>query len=500
MKLRVYQLCRWCDAAVHGRRKWLWLAGNVLALTLSALLGGVFVPVCSLALLANAVLALYLLHRHHAFGAAYQRSPRPQDAHCETILIDTSLIGQGTRLRAAAQPIDVADSLNLRLGSGTLLLGAAMTLTADELPAVDRSAILSAVQQLNIKPDRMRSHNPVLRREKLDDVSLVTVRDGLQERRYLLGSPEAVAKRCASIWEGSARPMTEHDHLRIADTARYITQGNCRVLAWATSLDGDEPIFLGMAGVGESLHLNAVQDVNALRNMGLTVMLDSGSQADTDTETLLALLELPAHHARADIHLTPNTQNGTSTLCVTRRPGDSLAEPIQMLRQRFSTMEATLRRFGLLLLFTLGIALPAGSWVLSAALTAMLLCAAILIGADLTTPAPRCPVLLISAVLAAAARLFLQSQAEGAILMASGMIAVAAALSCVIRLGGRGFRFKGEGQRISWAFVGAAGLLLLALVVYGACQGGSILLPLGFAVLIGAAVSLLMVFEQKILR
>ena len=139
MKLQSYQLCRWCDRAVHDRRRWLWLAGNVLLLLL-ALVSGLAALLLPILLLANAVLALYLLHRHHAFGAVYQRTPRPTDAQCETVLIDAALIGQGTRLRAAAQPIDVADALSLRLGSGALLLGSAMTLTADELPPADRAA------------------------------------------------------------------------------------------------------------------------------------------------------------------------------------------------------------------------------------------------------------------------------------------------------------------------------------------------------------------------
>ena len=145
MKLKSYQLARWCDAALQGHRKWLYPAANVLILLFAWLLGLIWLILPAL-LLANAVLALYLLHRHHAFGAVYQRKPRPKDALCETVTIDASLIGQGTRLRAAAQPVDVADSLSMRLGSGALLLGAAMTLTADTLPPADRAAILSAVQ------------------------------------------------------------------------------------------------------------------------------------------------------------------------------------------------------------------------------------------------------------------------------------------------------------------------------------------------------------------
>lgn len=500
MKLHAYQLCRWCDAAVHGQHKWLWIAVNAMALLLAALLGKMLVPVFSLVLLANAVLALYLLHRHHAFGTSYQRTPRPKDAQCETIRIDAELIGQGPRLRAAAQPIETAEALSLRLGSGALLLGSAMTLTADALPAADRSAILSAVQQLNIKPDRMRSHNPVLHREKSGDVTIVTVRDGLQERRYYLGSPTDVAQHCASIWEGHARALTEHDHLRIADTARYIAQGNCRVLAWATALEQDDPIFLGMAGIGESLHLSAVQDISALRSMGLMIMIEAADQTDSDQAALLALLDLPVHHARADIHLTTSSRPDASALCITRQPGESLSEPIQTLRRHFSTIEATIRRFGIMLLFVLCMALPAGSWLLSAALVLVLLCAAILIGVDLTSDIPRWPVLLAAIALALGAWIFLQPQPASAKLMASGIIAVGTMVSSILRLGGKGFSFKGNAQKTSIAFTAAAGLLLLILLVYGLLQGGSILLPLTFALLIGAALSLLLIFEQKILR
>ena len=37
MKLRSYQLCRWCDFLWHGRSKWLSLAGALLTVLLIAL-------------------------------------------------------------------------------------------------------------------------------------------------------------------------------------------------------------------------------------------------------------------------------------------------------------------------------------------------------------------------------------------------------------------------------------------------------------------------------
>lgn len=499
MKFQPYQLSRWCDAAIHGRRKWLWLTGNLLILLLSILLKGLWLTLPFL-LLPNAVLALFLLHRHHAFGAAYQRPPRPKDAMCETILVDASLIGQGTRLRAAAQPVDVAESLSMRLGSGTLLLGAAMTLTADELPPVDRSAVLSAVQDLNIKPDRMRSHNPVMAREHADGLSIITVRDGMNERRYYLGSPEAVAQRCPTIWEGSTRPLTEQDKLRIADTAHYIAQGNCRVFAWATALEYEEPVFLGMAGLGEEINLDAVQDVNALRAMGLTVMLDAGDQSDADLVSLRTLLELPDHHARADVHLTPRALGRETPLGITRRPSDSLAEPVSQLRQRYRTIEDTIRRFAAMLGFALLTALLCGSVIIPVFTAALLLYAAISTGVDLHTPRLRWPTVMITGLLALLARGFLSAQPEALSVMASGMISVTAAFFAAMRLCGKGFTLRGEGSVPCLGMLAASGLAWIALIVYGLLQGVGAALPLGLAVLLSAIIGLLIGYENKILR
>ena len=499
MKLKAYELALWCDAAVHGRRKWFWLAGNVFALLLALLIRLMWLAL-PLLLLANAVLALYLLHRHHAFGEAYQRKPRPVDALCETVLIDTSLIGHGMRLRAAAQPIDVADGLSLRMGSGALLLGTAMVLTSDEMAPVDRAAVLSAVNALNIKPSRLRIHNPVIRREHAKDVTIVTVRDGMTDRHYYLGTPEDVAQRCASIWEGHTREMTEHDHLRIADTARYIAQGDCQVFAWATALESEKPIFLGMAGLGEEVHLSALQDVATLRAMGLTLMLDAGKQRDADLESLRAMMDLPDHHARADIHLTTDAVSTEVPLGITRKPGDSLVEPVTQLRQRFRTIEDTLRRFSLMLAMPLAVALLAGSALTPALITGILVCAAIIISVDLYAPRLRWPTMLCLCVLALLTRAFMSAQPPALSTMASGIIAVAAAAASVIRLGGEGFRFSFRLRNPAFWLMAAAALLMTVLAIYGLFEGFAALLPLGFALLISAVIFMLIIFEGKMLK
>lgn len=499
MKLKAYELALWCDAAVCGRRKWFWLAGNVLVLLFSLLIGLMWLALPVL-LLANAVLALYLLHRHHAFGEVYQRKPRPADAQCETVLIDASLIGHGMRLRAAAQPIDAADRLSLRMGSGALLLGTAMVLTSDEMSPVDRAAILSAVNALNIKPSRLRIHNPVMHREHVKNVTIVTVRDGMSDRRYYLGAPEDVAKQCASIWEGHTRGMTGDDHVRIADAARYIAQGDCRVFAWATALENEKPIFLGMAGLGEEVHLSALQDAATLRTMGLTLMLDAGKQSDADLESLRAMMDLPDHHARADIHLTPEPVSTERPLGITRKPGESLVEPVTQLRQRFRIIEDTLRRFGQLLALPLAIAVLAGSSLTPVFLTVLLIAAAIFVGVDLSAPKLRWPTLLVCCLLALLTRAFMSAQPPALTVMASGIIAVTAASASVIRLGGEGFRFSFQLRNPAFWLMTASVLLLVLLAVYGLLQGFAALLPLGFAMLISAVIFMMILFESKILK
>ena len=495
MKLRSYQLCRWCDSLWHGRRKWLTLGAGAALLLLSLLLGLHWLTL-PLLLLAAGVLALYLTHLSHAFGASYQRQPRPGDALCETVLIDAELIGQGTRLRAAAQPIDVAENLTMRLGSGTLLLGAAVTLTADGLDPADRAALLSAVQGLNIKPDRMRSQYPVLRREMEGAVVRLTVRDGVQKRRYYCGSPAEVAELCASIWEGQSRPLTPDDHLRIDDTARYIAQGQCRVLAYATALEGEAPVFLGLCGLGEEIDLVAAQDVAALRAMGLTVMLEPTSPAEEDLTSLLTLLELPDYHARADVHLTRRNLPSANALCVTRRPGDSLQEPVHTLRARFRLMEDLLRRFAYLTALPMALSILLGAWPASLCAGAMLAFAALFLGIDQDAPLPQPRTMLILLIAGLLAKAILLTQPVSLARMAGGIIVVCTAFGCGVRLCGNLFRWKG----LPLVLPSAAIVYVLAAALLGLSSGVTMLLPMGFAALISAAMCLLLLFEDRVFK
>ena len=499
MRLKPYQLSLWCDAATHGRRKWFWLSANVLLLLLSLLLK-LFWPVLAVLLFVNALVGTYLLHRHHAFGKVYQRKPRPVDAQCETVLIDAALIGHGIRLRAVAQPFEAAPALSLRLGSGVLLLGAAMVLTADELPREERSALFSAMNGLNLKPSRLTIHNPVLCRERAADVTVVTVRDGMNNRRYFLGTPQQVCQRCSQIYDGSARDMTQEDRARIDETAAGIALENGRVLAWATALEEEAPIFLGMAALGDELHRPALQDAATLRGMGLTLMLDAGTQGADELAALRELMNLPEHHARADLHLTPHAVHTDVPLGITRHPGDSLVEPVTFLRARFSIIETALRRFAVVLGLPLFIALLSGSSVMALYLTGLLMAAVYFVGVDVTLPPLRWPTVILCSALALLTGLFMRTQAEGLRIMAGGFLSVTAAYCTMRRMCGGSFRFSRQ-LRNPALWLTLAGIIMLSgLLVTGLVQGLACLVPLGYAVLVSAVIAMLILLEQTILR
>lgn len=500
MSLQPYQLCRWCDGLMHGWKRWLLPGANVFLLLLMVLMRPLRTALAALLLLVDASAGLYLLYLHRSFGAEYQRVPRPQDAQGETVLIDAALIGEGTRLRQAAQPFAAADSLSLRLGSGALLLGTAMTLTADELPPAERAAVLSAVQQLNIKPDRMRSHSPVQGREQAERVSRVTVRDGVQTRAYFVGSPEDVLALAAQIWDGQARQMSEEDRQRCMETACLMGQENRHALAWATALADEPPVFLGMAGLGASVHAQAAQDVAALRAQGLTVMLAAENGSEGDAEALRLLLELPAYHAREDIRLTTQPYPRESPLAVTCAAGDSLLAPVMHLRQRFYALERALRRFALLLGWPLLISVLFGCWPAAAVSAGMLTLSAAFAGVDLDGAQPRGAVWLGLGAAAAAARLFLASQTAAVAQMSGGCLAVLAAMGCAYRLSGAALCLRGCVKAKDLMPVCAGMVYVLATALLCRAAAGEILLSFAFTLAVASVMNILLLCEHRIFR
>lgn len=427
MKLQPLQLCRLCGSF---RRKWQ-LIVLAAALPAALLLPGFFrTAALSLWCLAGSLLLMYRFLVNGSRLPVCLRPPVPKDGLCETVLVDAALIGQGTQMRAAAQPVDVASELSLRLGSGTLLLGAAMAQTAASLPLPEQSALHRAVHRINIVPQRLAQHQPTLSRTEEDGVITVTVRDGTNTRRYLMGSAEAIVPLCSRIWENEARPLTDRDRLRLLDTARYIAQGCSSVYAYATALADEEPIYLGAAGVGAEVSLTAIQDLTELRRSGLTVMLhDDGSQ-DVDLPSLRSLAGLPEHHAKPDVYLTIGTTPHQSALSIHREPGESLVSPVLALQEAYRSVEARLRSFALLLMLAL---LPglAGHWAMPPAVCLLMVAGAALLSPGKSRPLPSWITLALCALLTGLAWAFLS--ALGALTSGCCLLTLTALLGALMR-------------------------------------------------------------------
>ncbi|MBQ8200914.1 MAG: hypothetical protein IJZ74_04020 [Clostridia bacterium] len=454
--MKLSTLCDWLSRP----RRWLMLlaACLLLALLAAVLPATLWLLLAAPALLAAALYAVWKMYRFGSFGTVYMRPPRPADALAETVLVDADLVDEGTRVLAAAQPINAQADLSLRMGSGALLLGAAMTLLSDELPGADASAVRAAVTRLNIRPDRMKAHNPILHREQTEEYTAVTVQDGPGERTYYLAQPADLASLCTAIWEDSVRPMTADDRRRIQDAAAYIAQSGCRVIAYATAEGDERPTFLGLCGFGEHIRVEAASELAALKSMGLTVMLREPEDSAIDMPALRRALDVQDMHARADLYLsTGRSAAYPAALTIRALPEHPLGEPIQRMREQFRRAENTLTSFTRLLALALMWCILAGNAFSAVAVTAMLLCGAWFFG----VPEKLAPLHRGTAAVTLAGclllRLFLSAAVPNAALPAGTLLCLL--LSCA--LCGKLHIWDQPPQRRQWIPMAAAAAALL---------------------------------------
>lgn len=416
---------RLCDWLLQGRRWLLMLPALALSGVLLALPSApAAILLAAPALMMAAMLPTYALRLRRSFGSAYTRPPRPQDALGQTVLIDAELMDGGVTLRCAAQPFDAAERLTLRLGSGALLLGAAMTLTAGELPAADAAALLDAAAQMGIKPDLMQQRSPVLHRSEDGGVTRVTVRDGSRSRTYLLGSPDALCRACTAIQDRQLRPLTDADRARFLSCAAKAAE-DARVYAFGTCGDGGETVLLGFAALGQAVRPEAYEGVRSLRAMGLTVMLRPDEAGTADLYALHRLLGLEPRHAQPDLYLSAaRIHESPACLTIRHTPGESPERPVAWLRRAFAAIEWEL-------------SLQAA--LLGTTLLCCMLCAAVPSAVSAALWLAVCPLirplqgkrLPLSAALAAAGICLMAGLFLAAVLPASG----APALTCLVLTG-----------------------------------------------------------------
>lgn len=477
------KLCLFCEWLLAKRRWYLLIPSCVLAAALLVLLPGfAAVPLSAPILMTSALLPLYALGRKRAFGPAFSRMPHPRDTLAQTVLLDASLLDRGTCLKAASQPFEVVTELSLQMGSSALVLGTAMTVLADKMPLADASAVLQAVTRLNIRPERMRARSIVLKQDTDGDVTRVTVQDGSRMRTYLLGTPEAVSHVCGAVWDGKIRPLTPEDTARISDTAAYIRQGNCRVYAWATAAGDEAPVFLGMAGIGDQLRLDALEQAAQLRAMGLTLTLRQPEDAMVDMAALHDAMNLPPVSAAPELYLSQGRiHEDPACLTICMDPNIPLTQPLEQLHRHFRHMSLTLRR----LAWLLGVCLL-GCSLAGSALAATV--STILLGAAAGfSPAGR-----------ASLPGWIASACAGALCLASRVIAGiampafapgAAALSCLLMAA---VTVSGEAKPLWLRIVACLPALgvLAALIVTGGW------LPAAFAAACGAAAGMLLILQR----
>ncbi len=428
-----------CHRLSQRRRILLLTAAGLLLIPLAFLL-----PDTLWVLLASPVLlmaALYLLWQRFSlgqFGAAYQRPPRPADAQAQTVLLDADLLDDGLSVQAVSQPVEPAVALSLRMGSGALLLGTAMTLLSDEVSPAEQTAIHRAVTRLNIHPDRMKAHSPILDRQTMEEYTAITVQDGPNERAYYLAEPAVLARLSSAIWEygpdaKGTRPITPADRSRIQDAAAYMGQSNGRVLAYATAIGDERPTFLGLCALGQHLRMDAVQELSRMKNMGLAVMLRDPEDPAIDTDYLRRTLDIPDVYGHPDLYLSVSRDfPDPATLTIRPLPDQPLTAPIVQLRTQFARAEGILAAFAASLATLLCCCILCGNVLSALGVTALMLLSALLLGLPVRPRLPRRKTIIAALAGSLLLRLFVGAVLPPAALGAGGMMCILLALPAAL--------------------------------------------------------------------
>lgn len=503
--MKLSSLSSWLMA----RRRWLLLPAAALLALVPVLPGPLRMLLMAFTLFCASLLLVYCGNLLPFRGPNFTRWPTPQDAQAETILIDASLIDEGTHVRCVSQPFNIAAEMSLSLGSGALVMGTAMTLLANELPPADRSAVLSAIRRLNIRSDMMRSRSPILERREEGGATAIVVQDGLQERTYWLGGAAELLAICGTVWDKNVRFITADDRSRLTDAAAYMAAGGCRVLAYATSLNTEKPVFLGLVGLGDGLREEAVSDITTLRAHGLTVLLNEDGATPVDVAFLRRTLELGEMNARADLHLTAAAPS-SDPRCLTIDPayGGSLAAPVLLLRSHFAWMEHMLRRFGGTLGLLLALCAVCGSMPTMALIALTLLAAVVSFGPPERGMHlhPASAAMMLAGGLAV--RLFTAAVAPAAAPLAGSILCMLLTALAVLRLRDAGSRNAAPDAPADMPSAPARPADARPVIIAGAVSGAVLLLtclpvisslaaPTLFACLIGGAACLAVSLIQR---
>lgn len=490
------KLCSLCHWLLQSRRWLLLPVGLALTLLLAFVVPTwLWLTLSALLLLTSAMLLVYVRDLHHLWNSSHVRMPAPHDGHAEMVMIDAALLDNGMQVQSVSQPFTPAEALNMRTGRGALLLGTAMVFLADELPQAEGAALLSMAAQMNLRAPVLMQRSPVLRRGTEDGMTCVTVQDGTHERTYFMGEAALVAKGCGSIWEDRIRLMGQHDQSRILESAGKMAEGGRRVIAFATATDADRPVFLGLAALSSSIVSDAFQELNALRALGMTIILRDDQSRPMDVPALRRQLDIPDLHARPDLHLcVGEPYPSIHCLTILRRDDPALLQPVLALREHFSRMSLMLQRlFGLMGLCFLCCILAGGA--LSVPAAAAILTAAYLSFGNLTSMRPiRWPEAAVTAGFCLLVRLLLNAAVPDAAGAAGTFLCIP--LTALLSLSLAAPERRLTPRRLLPPLLTAAAVLLIHLLVSLSALP-ALLLPAAFAAICGLLAGFILLFLRR---
>lgn len=487
--------CLLCHWLLQGRR-WLLIIPAAILTLLTPLFAPiwVFLLLLSALLLLVAMCAVYYRDLMEVWTPEHLRMPHPRDGQAEIVMVDATLIDRGPALLSVSQPFQPQPGLTAT--EGCMLLGRAMCLLHKALPRPDGAVIAQASrEQLSLDPADVFSSGKVIRHGTKGRIASITLEEEDGEYTYSVGKAEDILALCSGVMDGDEHLMGADDHTRLRAAARDMGTSGENVYAYCVAFGDEDAIFLGLAAVGDCIDAAAVQQLQSLRRMGVTIVIRDDETQYMNVPVLRRNLDLPDLHARPDVHLCITRPHpDRHTLPIIRHQDRNLVKPIRTLREHFSTMGFMLRRLSGLMLLCLLCCVLTGGLYSALAVTAVLTAGYLSFGSLLSARPIRLHETLLTALGCLLVRLVLNTAGPAVQDFAGTLLCLTAAplLALTLRVPGR----KTDRRELIPMLIVIGVTLVLQLVRSWAVLGAA-LLPAAFAIICGLILGLSFLFTGR---
>jgi len=254
-------------------------------------------------------------------------------------------------------------------------------------------------------------------------------------------------------------------------------------LAFATALNDEKPVFLGLAALGDGLDPQAIQGMQELRAMGLTLTLRDDEVIPLDMNALRRTLDVADLHARPDLCLsTGSVYPDVHCLTIRMSPDRPLTDPIHRLREHFGCMAHMLRRLSRLMGLSFLCCVLCGGAASVQLTTAVLVTAYLSFGSLASSRSVHWPTALIAAIGSLLTGLLLRAAVPQSAACAGTIACIALTALLSLTLVPRTERLKLRDAVPLLIAVGASGLLSLLLTLPAIVPS---LLPAAFGAVCG---------------